>query len=397
MGMDTDFCGVEFKLISVTRNKEYQCQGCSEWGLICDYKRNLMITPDTERIRFTEVIIQLRNTNSYVYSLIHSSFNLIDSDECQYSYCDLGWACENIFYQSRRYNKLLTLMPNSKITTALVFPELPNANTPYQLTYRSYAYLENSLAFDGYIIISLEDGSVVDGNASNNIIQNRKKKMYEEKMESEMEREARLESLRIERYNKQTSYITHKMNKFKLLIFKRFNNILTYKEATRLDNEIKNIEFELKQILESSESYSDYLLLLDREFYEYQNKTFIEKANTIIVHPKIEDDFSPRDFEIYVQSMFKAIGYAAKLTPYVGDGGIDVILEKDSLIYGVQCKYFREDAVVGSQTMQQFIGALKNINAIGGFFVSTCYYSKNAMVMANNNNIRLITLPRKLN
>ncbi len=404
MGMDKDFCGVEFKLISVTKNKEYQCIGCSEWGLICDYKRNLMIEPDTDRIRFTEVIIQFRNTNSFVYSLVHSSFNIIDSDECQYSYCDLGYACENIFYQGRRYSMLLTLTPNSKITTALVFPELPNANTPHKLTYRSYAYLESSLAFEGYIIISLKDGSIIDVNASNRIIEARKKKIIEERAESEkqsqeqlMKHNERLRDLQSRRNNEQLSYIQYKLNDLQLLVFKRFNNILTYKESTNLDNKIKNAGFKLRQTFENNEDYNEFMPILSKVIEDYYIQISEEKNRLNTIYNKPDEDFSPRDFEIYVKNIFKSIGYTTKLTPYVGDGGIDIILEKEGLTYGVQCKYYQEHAVIGSPVMQQFVGALININAAGGFFVSTCHFSKNAMVMAKNNNIRLINLPRNLN
>ncbi len=86
-------------------------------------------------------------------------------------------------------------------------------------------------------------------------------------------------------------------------------------------------------------------------------------------------EMHPRDFEDFVKRYFQAIGYAADQTPYVGDGGIDVVgsLTAEGLatvLLRVQVKRTRSN--VGIETVLKTRGALGvdeqgAIISLGGF------------------------------
>ena len=77
-----------------------------------------------------------------------------------------------------------------------------------------------------------------------------------------------------------------------------------------------------------------------------------------------------------------------KVTRQSNDKGIDIICEKDGLLYVAQCK--RYAATVGSPDMQKFIGAMQNARADRGVFITTSTFTREASIMANENNVELV-------
>ena len=49
---------------------------------------------------------------------------------------------------------------------------------------------------------------------------------------------------------------------------------------------------------------------------------------------------NPQEYESYVASVYENEGYQVTVTPYIGDGGIDVVAEKDGKRIAVQCKHY---------------------------------------------------------
>ena len=99
-------------------------------------------------------------------------------------------------------------------------------------------------------------------------------------------------------------------------------------------------------------------------------------------------ELSPRDFELYIGSLFQHLGYIIEVTPYVNDKGLDIIMEKDGVKYGVQCKRYK--GTVGSPDIQTFLGALSHAKADKGFFVTTGMFSFEAEKMAAEHPVQLI-------
>jgi HJR/Mrr/RecB family endonuclease len=48
----------------------------------------------------------------------------------------------------------------------------------------------------------------------------------------------------------------------------------------------------------------------------------------------------PAEFEQYIAQLFKALGYSTQVVGGRGDGGIDVIVEKNGIKHYIQCKKF---------------------------------------------------------
>ena len=101
----------------------------------------------------------------------------------------------------------------------------------------------------------------------------------------------------------------------------------------------------------------------------------------------------PYDFEKYVDDLFMIRGYEVELTPRTGDGGKDIILNKDGVIRLVECKRYNENHKVSRPAIQKFHSALIDMNAKEGFFVTTSYFTQPAMDYTLNKPIRLIAIP----
>lgn len=88
---------------------------------------------------------------------------------------------------------------------------------------------------------------------------------------------------------------------------------------------------------------------------------------------------SPRQFEVFCASLFKAMGYKTTLTPETCDGGKDIILEKDGDITFVECKRFAEGNLVGREICQKLLGSMAQYGADNGIVITTGSFHKNAI------------------
>lgn len=66
---------------------------------------------------------------------------------------------------------------------------------------------------------------------------------------------------------------------------------------------------------------------------------------------------TPEQYEHCVAEIFRMNGYESEVTPYSGDGGIDVIARKDDEIIGIQCKMYGKTRKVNKETICALYGA----------------------------------------
>ena len=120
-----------------------------------------------------------------------------------------------------------------------------------------------------------------------------------------------------------------------------------------------------------------------------QNRHKVDEARQMISQ-KVDNllELSPREFEEYIGELFSNMGYTVEVTQYSNDKGLDIIMYKDDIKYGVQCKRYK--GTVGSPEIQTFIGALSHANADKGFFVTTGMFSFEAEKMAVQHPIQLV-------
>ncbi len=97
---------------------------------------------------------------------------------------------------------------------------------------------------------------------------------------------------------------------------------------------------------------------------------------------------SPARFEVLILDLLSAMGFGGGklsnkvLTPIAGDGGIDGIINEDSLgldaVY-IQAKRYAPENKVGRPDIQRFVGSLTGESATKGVFVTTSDFSKEAI------------------
>ena len=129
---------------------------------------------------------------------------------------------------------------------------------------------------------------------------------------------------------------------------------------------------------------------IDNEIVNFRNKLNSKKKK---VTSGIKDTIlkmDPYEFEHYVADYFRERGYEAKVLNKSSDGGIDIILKTSNDEIPVQCK--RYNSTVSTPDIQKFLGVIAQHSYQEGYFVSSNYYSRNAEKIANNNNIKLLTI-----
>ena len=113
-------------------------------------------------------------------------------------------------------------------------------------------------------------------------------------------------------------------------------------------------------------------------------------------------NLSPKFFEKLVVDLLVSMGYggdykdAAEVTQANKDGGVDGIIKEDKLgldkIY-IQAK--RWAGVVGKPIVQQFAGALDEVKASKGVFITTSAYSKDAKKYVENLSKKIVLIDGK--
>lgn len=106
----------------------------------------------------------------------------------------------------------------------------------------------------------------------------------------------------------------------------------------------------------------------------------------------IEDirSLSWRQFESIVGEAFRRRGYLVVENPVDGaDGGVDLVLSKDSRRFYVQCKQWRK-STVGVKPVRELFGVISAHGVDGGFFVTSGTYTEEALAFAGTADIEVI-------
>jgi restriction system protein len=98
-----------------------------------------------------------------------------------------------------------------------------------------------------------------------------------------------------------------------------------------------------------------------------------EKIRNDINSRKWIEGLSHKEFEFYVAGLFRNLGYKADVVGGSGDGGIDIVLERDGKKSYVQCKQYSSKVQVDK--VRDFYGAIvsKFANAKCYFVTDNCF------------------------
>lgn len=97
-----------------------------------------------------------------------------------------------------------------------------------------------------------------------------------------------------------------------------------------------------------------------------------------------------REFEMLVGEVFLQRGFTVVEIGSNGpDGGVDLVLKKNSETHLVQCKQWKAYKV-GVKVVRELFGVMAAEGAVGGYVVTSGVYTKEAKTFADGRNIELI-------
>lgn len=100
-------------------------------------------------------------------------------------------------------------------------------------------------------------------------------------------------------------------------------------------------------------------------------------------------DISWQDFELLIGEHFRRQGFSVQETSPGPDGGVDLVLKKDSAKYLVQCKHYKAFKV-GVKPVRELLGVMASSGAAGGYVVTSGQFTLDAIAFARDNNIELL-------
>lgn len=96
----------------------------------------------------------------------------------------------------------------------------------------------------------------------------------------------------------------------------------------------------------------------------------------------------PAKFEQLVADVFNDFGYSSVCTAYSCDGGIDVFLQKQNEVIGIQVKRYRGKIKI--EQIRAFLGAMLVNNLANGIFISSSEFQSGCKPLAERFAIELI-------
>lgn len=100
------------------------------------------------------------------------------------------------------------------------------------------------------------------------------------------------------------------------------------------------------------------------------------------------DSLSGSEFETFLKTLFEKLGYSVSLTKKSHDYGADLIIQKKNETSIVQAKCYGK--TVGIKAIQEIVAAKTHYGANSAIVATNNYFSKDAVVLATENNIRLL-------
>jgi restriction endonuclease Mrr len=180
-------------------------------------------------------------------------------------------------------------------------------------------------------------------------------------------------------------------------IYSRLNKTLTRDKDIELENDIKQLVFDIKQELESEDERT-------RKAVEEGLASIIEPYKSELTRVKAQEEerkklnetieklseYSALEFEEWFADILKELEYEKVTpTPSSNDEGIDILAEKEGLKVAIQCKHWKKKKV-GRPEVQAFLGAIQHAQLTRGILVTTGLFTEGARKMADEHPIKLI-------
>lgn len=379
------FSGCIFSIVSIDRNKETECMKDCYYGEKTTCNRHWPYSIKNGKFSATQVVL-----NVIVTEIGDSGWRADDGDlkildENGFSY-DGFVLCDHIKSSIHHINENQFIHPFTQGNIIYLF------NLP------------NNIEIGGFLITNGRESEMFEYRKKENKIFS---KDFYEALRSEQTISLNVNENRGTYRERRTSVLQgyeigklkESINYLKLQIHKRLNNELMIHEQKKIEEKIDNKAYEIKLSIQSNgwendfevegivsdfyKTLEDYEMTLSaRRDFDAEKEIRIDKVSGLL-------DIDPYQFELVCANILEGQGFInIVVTSHSNDKGIDINCEKGRLKYVVQCK--RYSTSVGSPDMQKFIGAMQNARADKGIFMATCLFTKEAIRMAEGNNIELV-------
>lgn len=146
-----------------------------------------------------------------------------------------------------------------------------------------------------------------------------------------------------------------------------------------LSTVLEKIIHSIKAKSEIYQAYCDYLDDLHAYWY-WEELTNLRYWHSLDGH----------QFEDAVATVFRRAGFVAAVSKHGGDGGVDIILEKDNARIAVQCKACQ--ASIGPSVARDFYGTMLHFGFEKGIIVSRSGFTKGVYEFVQNKPITVMDL-----
>lgn len=360
--MKSEKNGIALTVYEVNRGTHFNCGNCWQKES-CDLKLKCMGNSAANSLDVLEIVIGVLNATDTTISINTGLWELIDSE---------GFAC-GAFAPCERFQRIRfvncshwTVSPGTQVKAQLLFPEMESSLKPISLIFADRTnYIRLDFSKPSKALLKLF------APREETVIQNKIAQDYELRQ------------------------ILANVKTLKVRVFSRFNNILSEKEISALDNEIANLLFSIGEYTRKADSWKKELFCDDylaaKHEYEERIKQFRakeQKKSELTLKVDQLQSLQPREFEEWTQSLFVALGYDnVILTPTSGDKGIDIRAEKAGKRIAVQCKKYK--GVIGTPILQGFLGAMQTEGFDKGFIITTGTFSVGAEKMVESTPVEL--------
>ncbi|MCK4917680.1 MAG: restriction endonuclease [Candidatus Omnitrophica bacterium] len=94
------------------------------------------------------------------------------------------------------------------------------------------------------------------------------------------------------------------------------------------------------------------------------------------------------EFEAFLKTLFKKMGYSVEQTKLSGDQGADLIVNKLGETLVIQAK--RSNSKIGNKAIQEVVASINHYNAQRGMVITNNEFTPAAIELAHSNKIELV-------
>lgn len=116
------------------------------------------------------------------------------------------------------------------------------------------------------------------------------------------------------------------------------------------------------------------------------------KKSRAVFHYKFWKEQKPFEFEENIAILYSKIGYKVQITSKTGDGGVDIIAQKNYETFAIQCKLY--STPVGPQHLRELNGVVCNpANKFSkGLLITSNKFTENTIKEAKGTKVHLVDI-----